>query len=149
MYKNLTYKYSKDIYSNINLYTNIQMKKLKLIITLFVLIITINVNAQAKPEKKAKKIATEMSKVLSLDKKESKAVYKIQLNRFNESKSIVKEYTNQPEIKKQKLNKLGSKVYNHAFGPSLSIKISPYSSARRVPSKSTKYRIEVFRILTA
>ena len=50
------------------------MKKLKLIITLFVLIITINVNAQAKPEKKAKKIATEMSKVLSLDKKESKAV---------------------------------------------------------------------------
>jgi hypothetical protein len=90
----------------------IQMKKLKLIITLFVLIITINVNAQAKPEKKAKKIATEMSKVLSLDKKESKAVYKIQLNRFNESKSIVKEYTNQPEIKKQKLNKLGSKVYN-------------------------------------
>ena len=112
MYKNLTYKYSKDIYSNINLYTNIQMKKLKLIITLFVLIITINVNAQAKPEKKAKKIATEMSKVLSLDKKESKAVYKIQLNRFNESKSIVKEYTNQPEIKKQKLNKLGSKVYN-------------------------------------
>lgn len=112
MYKNLTYKSSKDIYSNINLYTNIQMKKLKLIITLFVLIITINVNAQAKPEKKAKKIATEMSKVLSLDKKESKAVYKIQLNRFNESKSIVKEYTNQPEIKKQKLNKLGSKVYN-------------------------------------
>ena len=112
MYKNLTYKYSKDIYSIINLYTNIQMKKLKLIITLFVLIITINVNAQAKPEKKAKKIATEMSKVLSLDKKESKAVYKIQLNRFNESKSIVKEYTNQPEIKKQKLNKLGSKVYN-------------------------------------
>ena len=90
----------------------IQMKKLKLIITLFVLIITINLNAQAKPEKKAKKIATEMSKVLSLDKKESKAVYKIQLNRFNESKSIVKEYTNQPEIKKQKLNKLGSKVYN-------------------------------------
>ena len=90
----------------------VQMKKLKLIITLFVLIITINVNAQAKPEKKAKKIATEMSKVLSLDKKESKAVYKIQLNRFNESKSIVKEYTNQPEIKKQKLNKLGSKVYN-------------------------------------
>lgn len=112
MYKNLTYKSSKDIYSNINLYTNIQMNKLKLIITLFVLIITINVNAQAKPEKKAKKIATEMSKVLSLDKKESKAVYKIQLNRFNESKSIVKEYTNQPEIKKQKLNKLGSKVYN-------------------------------------
>jgi type III secretory pathway component EscR len=112
LYKNLTYKSSKDIYSNINLYTNIQMKKLKLIITLFVLIITINVNAQAKPEKKAKKIATEMSKVLSLDKKESKAVYKIQLNRFNESKSIVKEYTNQPEIKKQKLNKLGSKVYN-------------------------------------
>lgn len=112
MYKNLTYKSSKDIYSKINLYTNIQMKKLKLIITLFVLIITINVNAQAKPEKKAKKIATEMSKVLSLDKKESKAVYKIQLNRFNESKSIVKEYTNQPEIKKQKLNKLGSKVYN-------------------------------------
>ena len=90
----------------------IQMKKLKLIITLFVLIITINVNAQAKPEKKAKKIATEMSKVLSLDKKESKAVYKIQLTRFNESKSIVTEYTNQPEIKKQKLNKLGSKVYN-------------------------------------
>jgi type III secretory pathway component EscR len=112
LYKNLTYKSSKDIYSKINLYTNIQMKKLKLIITLFVLIITINVNAQAKPEKKAKKIATEMSKVLSLDKKESKAVYKIQLNRFNESKSIVKEYTNQPEIKKQKLNKLGSKVYN-------------------------------------
>jgi len=112
LYKNLTYKSSKDIYSNINLYTNIQIKKLKLIITLFVLIITINVNAQAKPEKKAKKIATEMSKVLSLDKKESKAVYKIQLNRFNESKSIVKEYTNQPEIKKQKLNKLGSKVYN-------------------------------------
>lgn len=110
--KTLLINLLKIFIATLNYILIIQMKKLKLIITLFVLIITINVNAQAKPEKKAKKIATEMSKVLSLDKKESKAVYKIQLNRFNESKSIVKEYTNQPEIKKQKLNKLGSKVYN-------------------------------------
>ncbi|GAA4270511.1 hypothetical protein GCM10022257_26120 [Hyunsoonleella aestuarii] len=74
--------------------------------------IALGVNAQVKPEKKAKKIANEMTEVLSLDKQESKAIYKIQLERFKEGEAIKKEYANQPEVKKQKLNKLGSKVYN-------------------------------------
>jgi hypothetical protein len=82
------------------------MKKLKLIITLFVLIITINVNAQAKPEKKAKKIATEMTKVLDLSKKESKAVYKIHLDKFNASTAIKKQFASEPEVKKQNLKKI-------------------------------------------
>ena len=81
-------------------------------LALFVLTIVFNSNAQVKPEKQAKKIADEMTEVLSLTKKESKAIYEIQLNRFKESKSIKKEYASQPEVKKQKLNKLGSKVYN-------------------------------------
>ena len=53
-----------------------------------------------------------MSKVLSLDKKESKAVYKIQLNRFKKSALIKSEHANEPVIRKQKLKKLGNEVYN-------------------------------------
>ena len=64
------------------------------------------------PSKKAKKIADEMTEVLELDKKDSKAIYKIQFERFKEGESIRKEYAEQPEIRKEKLNKLGSKVYN-------------------------------------
>lgn len=88
------------------------MKKLKLITALLALIITVSVNAQAKPQKQAQKIADEMTEVLSLSKQESKAIYKIQLERFKEGESIKKEYSNQPEVRKEKLNKLGGKLYN-------------------------------------
>ena len=88
------------------------MKKVKLIMTmLFALVLTISVSAQT-PQKKAKKVTDEMTEVLSLNKKEAKAIYKIQLERFQEGKSIRDEYSDQPEVRKTKLNKLGSKVYN-------------------------------------
>jgi len=88
------------------------MKKVKLLLALLTFVFSIGVNAQVNPQKKAKKITDEMTEVLSLDKKESKAVYKIQLDRFKEGQSIRKEYADQPEIKKEKLKELGSKVYN-------------------------------------
>ena len=90
----------------------LKMKKLKLVLTLFALTIMFNANAQVKQEKQAKKIANEMTDVLLLNKQESKAVYKIQLNKFEEGASIKEKYADQPEVKKEKLNKLGSKVYN-------------------------------------
>jgi len=88
------------------------MKKLKLLFACMTFFVALGVNAQVKPEKKAKKIANEMTEVLSLDKQESKAIYKIQLERLKEGEAIKKEYANQPEVKKQKLKKLGNKVYN-------------------------------------
>ena len=88
------------------------MKNLKALLFTLVLFVTLGINAQKKQEKKAKKIATEMTKVLDLTKKESKAVYKIHFNKFKESAAIKKPYANQPEVKKQNLKKLGNKVYN-------------------------------------
>ena len=85
------------------------MKKVTLLIPMLFLFLSLSAHAQ---KAKAKKIAKEMTEVLSLDKKESKAVYKIQLNRFKESTSIKSEHANEPVIRKQKLKKLGNKVYN-------------------------------------
>lgn len=85
------------------------MKKVALLIPMLCLFLSFNANAQ---KAKAKKIAKEMTEVLSLDKKESKAIYKIQLNRFKESASIKSEHANEPVIRKQKLKKLGNEVYN-------------------------------------
>lgn len=87
--------------------------KVKKILTLLLLICFVTVSvSQNNPSKKAKKISDEMTKVLDLNKKDSKAIYNIQFERFKEGESIRKEYANQPEVKKEKLNKLGSKVYN-------------------------------------
>jgi hypothetical protein len=85
------------------------MKKVALLIPMLCLFLSFNAHAQ---KAKAKKIAKEMTEVLSLDKKESKAIYKIQLNRFKESALIKSEHANEPVIRKQKLKKLGNEVYN-------------------------------------
>jgi hypothetical protein len=86
------------------------MKKQYLVLTILIMFLSFGMNAQNKS--KAKEISEEMTEVLSLNKKETKAIYKIQLNRLNESDSIKKEYANDPEEKKQNLKKLGKKVYN-------------------------------------
>lgn len=85
---------------------------MKFILTVFALFLTINLSAQPSPQDRAKKIANDMAQVLDLDKKEKKAIYRIQLDRFNESVEIKKQYAAQSEVRKEKLNKLGSKVYN-------------------------------------
>ena len=69
-------------------------------------------SAQPSPKKKAQKIANEMTQVLDLNRKESKAVYQVQLKRFNEGKSIKSQYSDQPEVRKEKLRLLGNRVYN-------------------------------------
>ncbi len=81
-------------------------------ITLLLFLFLFSISFAQQPAKKAQKITDEMTEVLDLDKKESKAIYKIQFERFKEGKSIRQEYSDQPEIRKEKLNKLGSKVYN-------------------------------------
>ena len=53
-----------------------------------------------------------ITKVLDLSEKDSKAIYQIQLERFNENKSIEKEYADKPEEKKEKLKALGNKIFN-------------------------------------
>ena len=96
------------------------MKKLKFLFASIMLFVFVGVHAQPKPEKKAKKITDEMTEVLSLNKKESKEVYDIQLARFTEAQAIRKEYSDQPEVQKEKLKALGNKLYNqmkNAIGP--------------------------------
>jgi len=88
------------------------MKKLKWLIALFALFLSLGLNAQTKPEKKAKRITHEMTQVLSLSEEESNTIYQIQLERFNESQSIEKEFSDDPEAKKEKLKELGNKVFN-------------------------------------
>lgn len=85
---------------------------MKHLFTIIALAATLCLNAQAKPEKKAQKFTDEMTKVLSLNKEESKAIYEIQLERFRENQSIEKEFADNPEIKKQKMKALGNKVFN-------------------------------------
>lgn len=102
---------SAKITQNYNL-INIFVKTFKTILVLLIFTIGLNVQAQKKQEKKAKKIANEMTKALSLNKKESKAIYEIQLARLKEAARIKKEYKNLPESKKEAFKKNGSKVYN-------------------------------------
>ena len=85
---------------------------MKHVFALIVLFLSLSINAQPTPEKKAKKIADEYIKVLSLNEEDSKAIYKIQLDRFTESDSIDAEFANDPEAKKEKMKVLGNKVYN-------------------------------------
>jgi hypothetical protein len=88
------------------------MKKINLILTIVLLITSFSISAQTKSEKKAKKISDEITAVLSLDKAKSETIYTIQLARFEEATTIKKEFKNQTEVKKEKLKKLGSKIYN-------------------------------------
>jgi hypothetical protein len=88
------------------------MKKPKLLIAFIALFVSLTMNAQTQLEKKAHKAADEMTKVLSLNEQDSNSVYEIQLNRFKENQSIKKEFSDQPDIKKEKLNNLGKTVYN-------------------------------------
>lgn len=88
------------------------MNNFKTLLITMMLFVSIEANAQNNSEKKAKKIALEMTKVLNLSKKESKAVYKIHFNKFNESAAIKKQFASEPEVKKQNLKKLGNSVYN-------------------------------------
>lgn len=88
------------------------MKKLKLLMVGIALFGTAIINAQVNPEKKAKNFANEMTKVLSLNERETDSVYKIQLVRFKESQAIETEFANNPEGKKEKLKDLGNKTFN-------------------------------------
>lgn len=85
---------------------------MKYTLSVIALFFTLSLLAQPSPKERAKKIANEMAQVLDLDNKERKAIYRIQLDRFNESNEIKKQYATQPEVRKEKLNELGSKVYN-------------------------------------
>ena len=88
------------------------MKKLQILITAIALMVTLGMNAQPKPEKKAQKIANEMTEVLSLSKEESKAIYQIQLERFKTIQAWRKEYAGDPETLKEKQKELGNKIFN-------------------------------------
>lgn len=107
------------------------MKSLKYLIAGLVFIIGIGVNAQPKPEKKAQKIADEMTEVLSLNKQESKAIYEIQLERFRTVQALRKEYADDPETLKEKQKELGKKVFNqtkHVLGKERQQKWKDYKS---------------------
>jgi len=88
------------------------MKKLKILLASILLLVSFSLSAQVAPEKKAKNLTNEMTKVLSLSKAESDAIYQIQLDRFKENQLILKEYSNDEETKKEKLKLLGNKVFN-------------------------------------
>lgn len=88
------------------------MKNLKLLFVFIALFSMFGLSAQPNPEKKAKKFADEMTKVLELNEEESKAIYEIQLERFKEIQAIEKEFANDPEQKKEATKKLGNKVFN-------------------------------------
>ena len=53
------------------------MKNLKLLFVFVALFSMFGLSAQPNPEKKAKKFADEMTKVLELNEEESKAIYEI------------------------------------------------------------------------
>ncbi len=82
------------------------MKSLKLV-TLLLFITSFSMNAQKGPEKAAKKIATEVTQVLSLNEEESEAVYQIQLNRFKEIQNIKSEFKDDADARKAAMKKNG------------------------------------------
>lgn len=84
---------------------------MKHVFALMVLFLTFAATAQPNPEKKAQKFTDEMTKVLSLNTEEAKAIYDIQVNRFKENQAIQKEFGNDPETKKEKMKDLGNKVF--------------------------------------
>lgn len=88
------------------------MKKLKLILPLLIFFFATNLQAQKQLEKKAQKIASEITEVLELNDEESKAVYNIHLERFKTAKEIREKYKDDEATKKEELKKLGNKVFN-------------------------------------
>lgn len=106
---------------------------MKHVFLVIVLLATVGLSAQEKPEKKAKKLADEFTQVLSLNEEESKVIYQIQLDRFKEAQSINEEFSDQPEVKKEKLKALGDKVYNqvkNVLGKERSEKWKEYKSKK-------------------
>lgn len=87
------------------------MKTLKTILTILFLSTFLQVSAQS-AKNQAKQITDKMTEVLSLSKKESESIYKIQLSRFKESEEIKKKFEDDPETRKEKLKELGNKVFN-------------------------------------
>jgi hypothetical protein len=85
---------------------------MKQLFAILVFVMTLGVTAQENPEKKAKNLANEFTKVLSLNEDESKAIYEIQLERFKSAQAINEEFAEQPEIKQEKLKAVGDKTFN-------------------------------------
>ena len=86
------------------------MKKPKL--SIFIVVFILSIGAYSQNKSKAKSITKEMTEVLELDKKESKAIYKIQKYRLDESDNIKKDFNENPTLKKENLKKLGKNIYN-------------------------------------
>lgn len=85
---------------------------MKQIFLILAFVFALGVSAQENAEKKAKKLANEFTKVLSLNEDESKAIYEIQLERFKSAQAIDEKFAEQPEIKQEKLKALGDKTFN-------------------------------------
>lgn len=71
---------------------------------------TVVCNAQS-PEKKAQKLADEITEVLSLNPDEAKKVYEIQLVRFQETKRINQNYTKGTDEYKKMRKALGDNTF--------------------------------------
>ena len=87
------------------------MKK-RILLPILVFFLSLATYAQPNPEKKAQKLTDRITEALSLSKADSKAVYNIQLERFNQAKVINNKFGNQPEVKNEKLQALGKETYN-------------------------------------
>lgn len=68
--------------------------------------------AQVNSKKRAKKISQKMQKALDLSNKETKDIYEMQYDRFEKANQLIKDYSDQPDVLKQKRKELGKEIYN-------------------------------------
>lgn len=84
---------------------------MKSIFTILVLFISFSMTAQkGNPEKSAKKVATEMTDVLSLSEDETAKVYEIQLDKFTQVQAIKAANGGDKEKSKTEIKKVTTKT---------------------------------------
>lgn len=87
------------------------MNLLKNVFVLVLFLSTSVICSAQSPEKKAQKLTDEVSDVLSLSKKEAKAVYEIQLVRFQSVKEINQNHQGDEAEKKEMIKEVSNNTY--------------------------------------
>ncbi|MBV1887686.1 MAG: hypothetical protein KUG51_00180 [Urechidicola sp.] len=111
----------------------------KSIFTILVLLLTVNISAQkGSPEKSAKKVADEMTKVLSLNDDESKKVYEIQLDKFTQVRAVKAQNGEDKEKSKAAIKKVTSNTQDSLIDVFGEEKMSTWKAHVKANKKKNK-----------
>ena len=111
----------------------------KSIFTIVVLLLTVSMAAQkGNPEKSSKRVADEMTKVLSLTDDESAKVYEIQLDKFKRNQAIKAKNGGDKEKSKAEIKKVTSNTQDNLIDVFGKEKMSAWKAHVKANKKKKK-----------